>query len=103
MSKERIVRYSLDNLPKGDTDWERVDALTDEDIERAIAEDPDAAPLLDEEWFRKAELVRLVPKAPISIRLDQEVVDWFKAQGPGYQSRMNAVLKAYVQAHKKAG
>lgn len=104
MSEERIVRRTLDTLKPGKTDWARVDALTDEDIERAIAEDPDAAPILDDAWFRNAELVLPEPKAPISIRLDREVLTWFKDQGPGYQSRINAVLKAYMTAQrKKAG
>lgn len=103
MSKERIVRYKASQLPTGKTDWARVDALTDADIERAITEDPDAAPLLDEAWFREAEIVLPEPKTPISIRLDREVLDWFKDQGPGYQSRINAVLQAYVKAHRKAG
>lgn len=35
------------------------------------------------------------PKAAISLRLDADVLDWFKAQGPGYQTRINAVLRAY--------
>jgi len=103
MSEERIVRRTLATLKKGKTDWARVEALSDEDIERAIAEDPDAAPILDEEWFKNAELVLPEPKAPISIRVDRDVLDWFKGQGPGYQSRMNAVLKAYMQARRKAG
>ncbi len=85
------------------TDWPRVHALIEEDIERAIAEDPDAAPLLGEEWFRNAELVLPEPKVPISIRLDKEVLEWFKGQGPGYQSRINAVLRAYMNGHRKAG
>ena len=42
-------------------------------------------------------------KVPISLRIDREVVDWFKAHGKRYQSRMNAVLNAYMQAHRKAG
>ena len=54
MSEERIVRRTLATLKKGKTDWARVEALSDEDIERAIAEDPDAAPILDEEWFKNA-------------------------------------------------
>ena len=103
MSEERIVRRTLGERRQGKTDWVRIDALTDEDIERAIAEDPDAAPLLDEAWFKNAELVLPEPKVPISIRLDKEVLDWFKSQGPGYQSRINAVLKAYMNGHRKAG
>ena len=103
MSKGRIVRFTASQVGNGTTDWARVDALTDAEIEKAIAEDPDAAPILDEEWFRTAELVMPEPKAAISIRLDREVLDWFKSQGPGYQSRINAVLGAYVKAHRKAG
>jgi uncharacterized protein (DUF4415 family) len=49
------------------------------------------------------ELVLPERKVPISLRMDREVVEWFKAHGRRYQSRMNAVLKAYVQAHRKAG
>jgi uncharacterized protein (DUF4415 family) len=41
-------------------------------------------------------------KVPISLRMDREVVEWFKASGRGYQSRMNALLKAYVRAQEKA-
>jgi uncharacterized protein (DUF4415 family) len=103
MSEQRIVRRTLGDRKKGQTDWAAVKALTDEEIDRAIAEDPDAAPVLDEEWFRTAEVVLPEPKTPISIRLDREVIEWFKSQGTGYQSRINAVLSAYVKAHRKPG
>lgn len=53
-----IQRYKLGDRTGGRTDWARVDALTDEEIEKAVAEDSDAAPLLDEEWFAKARLLR---------------------------------------------
>ena len=102
MSKGRTVRFSASQVGRGPTDWAKFDALTDEEIDRAIAEDPDAAPILDEEWFRTAEVVLPEPKTPISIRLDREVVEWFKSQGAGYQSRINAVLSAYMKAHRKA-
>ena len=98
MSKNRIVRVSVDQLKMGDSDWARVDALTDEDIERAITEDPDAAPILDADWFRNAELVIPAAKVPTSMRVDGDVMDWFKAQGRGWQTRMNAVLRAYAKA-----
>ena len=88
-------------VKKGKTDWARVDALTDEEIDAAIAADPDAAPSLDAEWFKKARIVLPEPKVAVSIRLDREVLDWFKRQGPRYQTRMNAVLRAYVNAQRK--
>jgi uncharacterized protein (DUF4415 family) len=106
MSAERIVRYTpgVSRPRRGKTDWAQVDALTDEEIDQAIKNDPDAAPLLDEEWFRTAQLVMPERKVPIALRVDREVVDWFKAQGSRYQTRMNAVLKAYMKAHqRKAG
>jgi uncharacterized protein (DUF4415 family) len=75
--------------------------MTDADIRAAIADDPDAAPELDEKWFAEAMLVYSDGKTLISIRLDPDVLAWFKRQGKGYQTRMNAVLRAYMQAHRK--
>ena len=103
MSAKNIVTRTRSSRRRGKTDWSRVDALSDRKIEKAIRSDPDAAPLLDRKWFAKATLVMPEPKVPISLRIDREVVDWFKAHGARYQSRMNAVLKAYMQAHRKAG
>ncbi len=99
MSKNSIVRVSVEQLGCGDSDWAHVDALTDEDIERAIAGDPDSAPPLDADWFRKAELVIPAAKTATSIRVDSDVMGWFKTQGRGWQTRMNAVLRAYAKAH----
>jgi uncharacterized protein (DUF4415 family) len=103
MSAKNIVTRTQDSRRRGKTDWARVDALSDRKIEQAIRSDPDAAPLLDRKWFAKATLVMPERKVPISLRIDREVVEWFKAHGARYQSRMNAVLKAYMQAHRKVG
>ncbi|CUX10929.1 MULTISPECIES: BrnA antitoxin family protein [Rhizobium/Agrobacterium group] len=106
MSEERIVRYSLDEIrekiARGEdrTDWARVDAMTDEDIDRAMRDDPDWAGFEDIDWA-KAEVVFPTPKQSISIRVDQDVVDFFKSTGKGYQTRMNAVLRHYVHEQKK--
>jgi uncharacterized protein (DUF4415 family) len=102
VSAKRIVRRTLKNRRGDKSDWTRVDALSDREIENAVKSDPDAAPILDREWFRRAKLVLPERKVPISLRMDRDVVEWFKAHGRRYQSRMNAVLKAYVQAHRKA-
>ena len=103
MKEENIVRVSLSDLPRrGKTDWKRFDALTDREIEDAIASDPDVAPLLDEEWFRTAKWVMPERKVPVSMRIDREVLDWFRSAGRGYLSRMHAVLRAYVQAQSKS-
>ena len=61
MSGQHIVRRSAEDLRNGNTDWARVDALTDEEIEAAVRDDPDAAPL-DLDWSR-AEVV-IPPRKP---------------------------------------
>jgi len=85
------------------TDWARVDALTDEDIDRAIAEDPDAAPVWTEEDWKNARVVWPEGKAPVTLRLDKDVIAWFRSRGRGYQTRINAVLRSYVEAQKPLG
>lgn len=84
---------------KGKTDWAAVDALTDEEIEAAVRNDPDAVPL-DVDW---SDAVLVIPprKKAISIRVDEDVLDYFKKQGAGYQRRMNAVLRSYMQQKRK--
>lgn len=101
MNEERIVRRSVTELRRGKTDWARVDRLTDKEIEAAVRADPDAPPLLDGEWFRRARIVWPKTKVPVSLRLDPDVLQWFKLQGPRYQTRMNAVLRAFVDAHRR--
>ena len=99
MSKrDTIVRVRADELKGGGTDWARVDALTDEQIEAAIAGDPDAAPELDEDWFRNAVQVR-PGKIATSLRVDDDVIEWFRSKGKGWQTQMNGVLRAYARAH----
>ena len=99
--RERSIRRcsSLDDIPKGRTNWKRVRALTDEEISEAIRKDPDVAPILDKEWFRKARIV-IPEKTPITIRLDRDIIEWFKKHGKGYQTRINAVLRAYVESRQ---
>ena len=98
VKRNTIVRVSAEDLRPGKTDWEALERLTDEEIEAAIASDPDAAPILDEEWFRNAVLVQ-PGKIATSLRVDDDVIRWFRAQGKGWQTRMNSVLRAYAKAH----
>jgi len=100
-----IVSYTFDELremrERGEdlTDWERVRALTDEEIEAAI--DVEEEGEFDWEHAIPVSII-LDPKRQITIRLDQDVLDWFKSKGEGYQTRINAVLRSYVDAEKKA-
>ena len=101
MSEKHITRRSLSDRRTGQTDWARLEALSDPEIEQKIAADPDAAPLLTDEWLSRAELVPPTKRA-ISIRLDDDVLRYFQAGGGRYQTRINQVLRAYVDARKKS-
>ncbi len=59
-------------------------------------------PELDAKFWEKAKLVTPLTKQAISLRVDSDVLDWFKSQGKGYQSLMNAVLRSYVEHHVKS-
>jgi uncharacterized protein (DUF4415 family) len=98
-SDENITIVSRDAPRKGRTDWARVDALTDEDIAKAVANDPDAVPI-DIDW---SDAVLVIPpkKTAISIRVDEDVLDFFRKEGDGYQRRINAVLRSYMQQKAK--
>ena len=76
------------------SDLKRVDALRDEDI------DYSGIPELDADFFRKARVVVPPRKQQLTIRLDSDVLAWLKGQGKGYQSRINAILRAYYDAHR---
>ena len=99
MKRENIVTRRWGDRRKGRTDWARVDRLTDEDIARAVTNDPDAAPI-DIDW---SDAVLVIParKKAISIRVDEDVLDFFKKAGSGYQRRINAVLRSYMQQKAK--
>ena len=84
---------------KSRSDWARVRSLKDKDI--VVDRD---APEWTPEMFARA-VVKKGLKTPsskslLSLRIDAEVLSWFRSQGPGYQSRMNALLRAYMEAHK---
>jgi uncharacterized protein (DUF4415 family) len=87
---------------EGQTDWARVDAMSEAEIEAAITADPDD-PGNDPTFWERAELVHPLAKERVTIRLDRDVVAWFRSQGRGYQARMNAVLRAYMAARRKTG
>ena len=63
---------------------------------------PPDAPTMepDEEFWANARLVLPSGKSSVHLRLDTDVLDWFKAQGKGHLTRINAVLRSYAEAHK---
>jgi uncharacterized protein (DUF4415 family) len=99
MKDKNSIKGWRDDPRPGKTDWAAVEALTDEEIEEAVKNDPDAVPF-DFDWS-KAVLVVPPKKKAISIRVDEDVLDYFKKEGAGYQRRMNAVLRSYMQQKRK--
>jgi len=93
-----IVEHSDGRLErvKSETDWARADAMTEEEIEAAARADPEWEGLLDIDWS-KAQLVMPRRKEAISIRLDDDVLSYFKSLGAGYQTRINAVLRHFME------
>jgi len=96
------VRHSRAGRRKDKTDWERVRAMTEDEVERGSAHDSEN-PAWTQEELAAARLIRpaVERKIPVSIRLDREVLEYFKRQGPGYQSRIGAVLLAFVRAQQR--
>ena len=101
MKGEPIVRRAPADRKKDKTNWAAVRAMTEEGIDRGAERDPDN-PAWTEQELANARLIAssAEPKVPVSIRLDREVVDYFKGQGPGHQSRIGAVLLAYVRTQQ---
>jgi uncharacterized protein (DUF4415 family) len=79
------------------TDWKRVKAMKDKDI----VIDEDAPEPTAEQWAKAIITDRRPPKKNITLRLDPDIIDWFKARGKGYQTRMNSVLRAYIKLQSK--
>lgn len=90
-------KTTLDTL---DTDWEQLAQMTDEDI------DTSEIPPVSLEMFAKGIVRRglkpVVTKKQVTIRVDSDVLEWFKDQGHGYQTQINALLRAYMEAHQAA-
>ncbi len=77
------------------TDWERIDKLTDEQI------DTSDIPPLDADFFDRTTL-QMPGESTIVLNVDADVLEWFQAQGEKSKERMNAALRIYVEAHKRA-
>ncbi len=108
MSDTGIRRFSRDELRARHardglkSDLDAAAAITEAELEAAIASDPGEADL-PKHWWKDAIPVTPGPKTLLSLRLDPDVVEFFRSGGKGYQTRMNAVLRAYMVARGKAG
>ncbi|MGY2986383.1 MULTISPECIES: BrnA antitoxin family protein [unclassified Bradyrhizobium] len=98
MKKERTIRRRWGDRRSGKSDWARIDALTDAEIETTMENDTDWQDFKDIDW---SDAVLVAKKKAISIRVDGDVLDFFKSEGEGYQRRINAVLRSYMQQKTK--
>lgn len=77
------------------TDWERLDKMSDTDI------DFSSIPELDDDFFANAAVRMPRDKKQVSIRLDADILDWFKHQGRDYQTRINTVLRMFMKVRQQ--
>ena len=98
--KDDTVRYTAEQLAdlrnRGETrsNWAKAAALTNEEIEAQIAADPDEAGMVIDWDSATVEMPQ--PKAVLNMRIDRDVLEYFRKMGKGYQARINAVLRSYM-------
>jgi len=90
--RRRGMKHTYTKLKSG-TDWARLRGIRDEEI------DFSDIPPIDRSLLKRMVVRLPEKKAPVSIRLDPGVLAWFRRQGQGYQTHINAVLRSYVEAH----
>ena len=101
----RTVRASADTVEamrrRGESrsDWDAAQRMPQAEVER-LAEAEDGP--LPEGWESAVEIGLPARKQAVHMQLDADVLDWFRAHGPGYQTRINAVLRSFVQARRQA-
>ena len=84
--------------PKSQTDWQRVDKLQDNEID--FSDNPEVTAEMFAKAILRKGLKPVIRKSQVTLRIDDDVLKWFKKQGTGYQTRINSLLKAYKEAHK---
>ena len=103
--KEHIVRYSAKDLAgkreRGETrsDWSRAAAMTEEAIESDVASDPNEAGMVVD--WDTVSIKLPEAKADLHMRIDRDVLDFFRKTGRGCQTRINAVLRSYVERARR--
>ena len=78
------------------TDWDRIDAMTDEEI------DTSDIPPLPESFFKQARVRMPSPFVTTTLRIDQNLLEWFRSQGGNYEERINVALRLYAEIHQAA-
>ena len=84
---------------KSETDWKRIDAMKDEDID--LSDIPEVPPEMFARGIVRRGLKPVTRKKQLTLRVDGDVVEWYQRQGPGYQTRINSLLRAYMEEHQR--
>lgn len=102
MSEENIVRYSRDNLPKDTkTDWARLKAMTEEEIEANALSDPDNPPIdVDSPAFRQRSAMFYYPRGLVRLNIDPDILAWFRQHGTDFRQQIGTALQDYMQTHE---
>jgi len=94
-----MKRQSKAKTPgRGRADLDRLRRMSDSEVRDSS---PPELSGLPSDFWDSAQLVEPVRKQAISLRIDEDVLDWFRQRGPRYQSRMNAVLRSYMTARSR--
>lgn len=102
--KKRIIKYTAEKLAElveqegSGTDWEKAEAMTAAEIEAIVAADADEADMVMD--WDNVTVEAPKPKAVLNMRVDKDILDYFRKTGKGYQTRINAILRSYV-GHKE--
>jgi uncharacterized protein (DUF4415 family) len=83
------------------TDWKRLRRMSDKEVRRALENDPEIQPT-DSAFWKEAKIVMPHRKEIVTMRLDADLLSWLRRER-GYQTRVNAVLRAYMKAQEKPG
>jgi len=82
---------------KSETDFKRLHEMKDEDID--FSDIPRVPPEMFARGIVRRGLKPVVRKRQLTLRMDSDVIDWFKKQGRGYQTKINSLLRAYMEEH----
>lgn len=100
MSEEIITRHTRDNMPLGTgTDWDRLNAMTEEEIEANALSDPDNPPHDSNDFWERGVAVHGARRLT-RVNIDPDILAWFQEQGADFRQQIGEVLQAYIQTHE---
>ncbi len=88
-------------MKRSATDWKRLKAMKDKDID--LSDSPELTPEMFARGIVRQGLKSKPRKVQLCVRLDSDVLSWLRARGRGYQTQINALLRAYMEAHTRTG